>query len=1087
VQFAYSSDAGAISAQNPPAVTQTMATGEPSGPMVRKTVYDGLGRTIQQTAPNGAIVDTTYDGLGHIHTVSNPHFTSSSPSDGTTTFAYDALGRKIVQTQPDGSLHQWCYNGVLSGQSSFVCSPNASSKTADTWVDDSDETNRHYQRVSDALGRLSAVMEPVNNLPALETDYSYDALGDLLGVNQKGAAGETPRIRSFVYDSLSRLTSSTNPETGTIGYSYDANGNMMSKTDARGISTGYVYDALNRMTQKSSAGGNGVPGFNYNYGYDSVNPAEPNGIGRLLFTTNNTNQAEQYFYDAVGRMTAQTSYLPSATSTPETVSASYDLAGNITSLTYPDGRVVNQTWDGGGHLIQISDGTDYQYLTNSSTYWPNGAPQGIRYGNGVANGHELNNRLQVIGSGATRLASPSNGSFSTQYVLSARQSCFGPFVAFVAPTLPGCPAIPSGAAGAGNNGNIWQITDALNSANTQGFTYDSLNRLTSFTRGGTSIQTFQYPDSFGNMIQSGNLSSGLSFATNNRINSLNYGYDAAGNLTQSYNGLSITPYTYDAESKLVSVNNAAYTYDANGDRARKDVSPNWTEYVRFNGQVLAEKNSDGTWSDYIFANGQRIARADNYDVRIHMSGTNCSGCGSTNTFAGTFSLGAANGYTIQKGDLLTWRQYQDGVGSGGIDIFFASDNSTANGTLDSGGQPIEADTKSNQWDLRVVDLSGVAGKKISNFTLWNNTNGSPGNWDIYFGDIVLVRTDGTSIPIYSRTLTSLSSFQGAGVTSLNVVTEKTPNGSPEQPSDYLNSTTYYSDDQIGSTQMLTDAAGWPVSSSSYYPFGAEITPSAGNNHYKFTGKERDAESGLDDFGARYYSSNMGRWMSPDWADKPEAVPYSDLSNPQSLNLYGYVNNNPISKVDADGHFFEGGPYNSLAGQAEHAFLLGQDPTTAMHNWAQQQGSSSSSNGNSVWSHVSNLLHGHSWNYSSPVFSVNSRIEVPESEPLGSVTVGTDIGSIAGVLAGESLPKLMGPMNAALSVFNDPKPLNKATNLLGLLPGFEVPMAITAPFNDFLDYGINNSNPGPQKFYNNDQLAPQFQGGEPECAAAGGCN
>ena len=72
-------------------------------------------------------------------------------------------------------------------------------------------------------------------------------------------------------------------------------------------------------------------------------------------------------------------------------------------------------------------------------------------------------------------------------------------------------------------------------------------------------------------------------------------------------------------------------------------------------------------------------------------------------------------------------------------------------------------------------------------------------------------------------------------------------------------------------------------------------------YYKFTGKERDAESGLDNFEARYYGSNMGRWMSPDWADKPEAVPYSQLDNPQSLNLYGYVNNNPLSKADKDGH------------------------------------------------------------------------------------------------------------------------------------------------------------------------------------------
>jgi len=46
-----------------------------------------------------------------------------------------------------------------------------------------------------------------------------------------------------------------------------------------------------------------------------------------------------------------------------------------------------------------------------------------------------------------------------------------------------------------------------------------------------------------------------------------------------------------------------------------------------------------------------------------------------------------------------------------------------------------------------------------------------------------------------------------------------------------------------------------------------------------TGKERDAESGLDYFGARYFSSNMGRWMSPDWSAKEEPVPYAKLDNP----------------------------------------------------------------------------------------------------------------------------------------------------------------------------------------------------------------
>jgi RHS repeat-associated protein len=68
-----------------------------------------------------------------------------------------------------------------------------------------------------------------------------------------------------------------------------------------------------------------------------------------------------------------------------------------------------------------------------------------------------------------------------------------------------------------------------------------------------------------------------------------------------------------------------------------------------------------------------------------------------------------------------------------------------------------------------------------------------------------------------------------------------------------------------------------------------------------TGKERDQESGNDYFGARYYASTMGRFLSPDWSAKAEPVPYAKLDNPQSLNLYAYVLNNPLSHVDPDGH------------------------------------------------------------------------------------------------------------------------------------------------------------------------------------------
>ncbi len=73
-----------------------------------------------------------------------------------------------------------------------------------------------------------------------------------------------------------------------------------------------------------------------------------------------------------------------------------------------------------------------------------------------------------------------------------------------------------------------------------------------------------------------------------------------------------------------------------------------------------------------------------------------------------------------------------------------------------------------------------------------------------------------------------------------------------------------------------------------------------------TGKEHDAETGLENFGARYDSSSMGRFMTPDWSAKPEDVPYADLTNPQTFDLYAFVRDNPDTFADLDGHQ-DGGP------------------------------------------------------------------------------------------------------------------------------------------------------------------------------------
>lgn len=114
---------------------------------------------------------------------------------------------------------------------------------------------------------------------------------------------------------------------------------------------------------------------------------------------------------------------------------------------------------------------------------------------------------------------------------------------------------------------------------------------------------------------------------------------------------------------------------------------------------------------------------------------------------------------------------------------------------------------------------------------------------------------------------------------------------------------FHLSDWLGTRRVQTDYAGNLESTYETLPYG-ELIPanqSLGATEHLFTGKERDTESGLDYFGARYYASSMGRFMSPDWSAKAEPVPYSKLDNPQSLNLYAYVGNNPLSRTDPTGH------------------------------------------------------------------------------------------------------------------------------------------------------------------------------------------
>jgi len=411
------------------------------------TKFDGFDHPIQVQStsdPSGTdYIDTSFNGEGRTQTQSTPYRSTSESTYGLTTSSYDPLGRVVQKLLRGGSPQTWSYTGNT--------------------VTFTDENGNQWQRTSNALGQLTHVIEP----GALKTDYAYDGLGNLKCVDQwgtasPGAACSSSRLRSFNYDSLSHLITSSNPETGTICYGtwsgsncingYDANGNLQSKTDARGVITHYGYDALNRLTLKTYSDGTHNAAFGYDGKDESGNTlAVTNAIGRLSHTSNQVNAAANYSYDAMGRITNQTYCIPSDCSYGKQVSAGYDLAGNQTSMTYPDGRVVQQGFDAAGRMSSVNyqswNGTavnqTYLTATASNSYDPAGHLVNASFGNNVALGAGYDNRQRM----QTLMYGPSSAPFWY------RQYGYTP------------------------NSNLQSDTDLITGVQRQ-FGYDSLNRLT---------------------------------------------------------------------------------------------------------------------------------------------------------------------------------------------------------------------------------------------------------------------------------------------------------------------------------------------------------------------------------------------------------------------------------------------------------------------------------------------------------------------------------------------------------------------------------------------------------------------------------
>jgi RHS repeat-associated protein len=735
------------------------------------SLLDGVGnlvRTELTSDPGGTdYVDLVYDGVGRKVSASNPYRTTSDPTYGITTYQYDGLSRVTKIIPPDGS--STADNVTTSYDVAYTGTTPPENCTIVT-----DEAGKARESCSDGLGRLALVFEDPLGVN-YETDYGYDLLNNLTSVNQKGNDPSHPRSRTFQYDSLSRLISATNPESGTILYTYDNDGNVLAKTaplpnqtsSSSTVTTTYTYDTLNRLTKKTYLDGGVADPYTstVQYGYDGValsgcartppGDTDTYPVGRRTSMCDGSGAAN-WTHDKTGRMLQERRTIGTVLGKYET--DAYNLDGSPTTVTTLGYSVV-YTYSGAGRPLTA---TNYTGGTNKlvlgATYAPPGELTAMTMGStstftGIVTSNAYNDRLQPILLSAG--VSGQNPVFSECFDFHLGVQVTGPSpCSFSATTL-------------GDNGNVYQIVNNRDSTHgrDQNFLYDSLNRIQqayssgsgAFSWGETFSPTATGPgiapstpgiDPWGNLTNRSGVT-GKTYGeslncpanANNQLTACSTVYDAAGNMT----GYGTAAYVYDAENRLIATAGHSYIYDGDGQRV--------------------EKCTQGT-----------------------IPGT------------------CANGAT----GTLYWR----GAGSD---------------------------------PLSETDLAGA---------IQNNY--------IFFNGQRVARRD------------------AAGLIH------------------------YYFSDHLGTHGVVENATGTTCEQDvDYYPYGGVENDYCNSTsvpqNYKFNGKERDTESNLDNFGARYFPSNIGRFMTPDWSAKPQGVPYAVLGDPQSLNLYAYAGNNPMSRRDPNGH------------------------------------------------------------------------------------------------------------------------------------------------------------------------------------------
>jgi RHS repeat-associated protein len=918
-----------------------------------KTLLDSFGRVTQTqlnsdpNCPSGDKTDTTYDALGRIFTVSNSYCTTSDPTYGTTTYAFDALGRTTQVTQPDGNTVLTTYTGRA------------------TQAQDEGNGSQRVTRISqaDGLGRLTSVCEVApgpfvgsggTSSPSLIgsggtpvscgqdiaatgflTSYQFDALDNLLQVNQSGL-----NPRRFTYDSLSRLLTSVNPESGTICYGtilagmcqangFDLNGNLVTKTDARGIQTNFSYDALNRLLSKGYS--DTTPGLTntYDIAVDGLSITYP--VGQLVKSaTNDGKTATVNSYDQMGRIQNQWQCTPQNCGTGYfSLPYVYDFLGDITSAANGMSVTIGYGYNGAAELngvtSTLSDANHPATLFSSATYTPFGAMASARLGNGASEARAYNTRLWLQSSSATDptggTATPGTGSVTISgseqsSVITPATHSTGSFTIYGGPPPGNGSTIVlyvNGASVAATGYGHTSTTASVASVLTNIINGNSSCLVTATLSGSTINLTSKATGSAANYAMSGtptsisppyqtmavSYSSGMTGGTDATIK-----YDT-GTVSMSVNGSVASSYTYGQTDTASSVAAGLVSH----------LSSSFVNASASGSIITLTAKTTGASTNY------PLSASVTYDT-THFSSPSFTAAPSGATLIGgtdnaIYSL--TLGSYAPNGDILSANDTVNGNWSFVYDPF-----NRVVGANQNSGQSVYNyvyDIAGNRWQQN--------GPHTMNLTFTGNATTNNNRADGYSYDLAgNLLNDGTNAYTYdaeNRIITAGTSsyiydangrrvrktVAGVSIDFLydldgNQITEISSTGAwnrgeiyagARHLATYRNGTTYFTHaDWLGTERVRSNVSGGAYETCTSLVFGDWLTCSTSDaSPMHFTGQEHDFESGLDNFGARHLDSSMGGFMSPD----PENAGVT-LGTPQSWNAYAYVLNNPLSFIDPSG-------------------------------------------------------------------------------------------------------------------------------------------------------------------------------------------